>query len=61
LLDAHLRHAIAIVRALGRRGITIVGAGDGRRFPASFSRYLDKTVLFGRERGRSSNVTTSTS
>jgi predicted ATP-grasp superfamily ATP-dependent carboligase len=46
VLDAQLRHAIAIVRALGRRGIEVVGAGTGRRFPSSFSRYMSEAVSF---------------
>lgn len=39
VLDAHLRHALAIVRSLGRRGVHVVMGSPHRRFPAYYSRY----------------------
>jgi predicted ATP-grasp superfamily ATP-dependent carboligase len=46
LLDAHLRHSIAITRSLGRAGIPVIGAGPSRRFPAGQSRYMEAAVQF---------------
>jgi predicted ATP-grasp superfamily ATP-dependent carboligase len=46
LLDAQLRHAVAIARSLGSRGIKVLAAAKERRFPAKYSRYVDGTVSF---------------
>lgn len=44
LLDAELRHSIAIARSLGRRGIPVVAASRKRRFPTAYSRHVQATV-----------------
>jgi predicted ATP-grasp superfamily ATP-dependent carboligase len=46
LLDAHLRHSLAIARSLGRRGLEVVCAAPMARFPARYSRYVTSTVVF---------------
>ena len=49
VLDAHLRHAVAIVRSLGKQGVSVVSASAHRRFPAKHSRYGQESVLLGSE------------
>ncbi len=46
LLDAHLRHSVAIARSLGRQGVEVVGAAPSRRFAARYSRYVQTAVQF---------------
>lgn len=48
VLDGHLRHALAIVRSLGRRGIPVVVASHERHFPARYSRYVEGTAVLPR-------------
>jgi predicted ATP-grasp superfamily ATP-dependent carboligase len=55
LLDAHLRHALAIVRSLGRSGVPVVMASPRRRFPAKYSRFGENSVLLD-ESGAGSSV-----
>ena len=50
LLDAHLRHAVAIVRSLGSKGIDVVCASPHRWFPARTSRFAAGAALFDPER-----------
>ena len=50
LLDAHLRHAVAIVRSLGSKGIDVVCASPYRWFPARTSRFAAGAALFDPER-----------
>ena len=40
VLDAHLRHSVAIVRSLGRKGIEVICAAPSRWFPARTSRFV---------------------
>jgi predicted ATP-grasp superfamily ATP-dependent carboligase len=47
VLDAHLRHAVAIVGSLRRQGVSVVSASAHRRFPAKYSRYRQESVLLG--------------
>ncbi len=44
VLDAHLRHALAIVRSLGRQGIPVVSGSPQANFPAKTSRYTERSV-----------------
>lgn len=44
ILDAHLRHALAIVRSLGRRGIPVVAASEQQRFAARYSRFVERSI-----------------
>lgn len=46
LLDAQLRHGVAIVRSLGERGVAVIAAGPTRRFPARFSRHVEGVARF---------------
>ena len=46
LLDGQLRHAVAIVRSLGERGVPVIVAGPTARFPARYSRHVAGTVRF---------------
>jgi predicted ATP-grasp superfamily ATP-dependent carboligase len=39
VLDAQLRHSVAIVRSLGRKGIEVICAAPSRWFPARASRF----------------------
>lgn len=47
VLDAQLRHAVAIVRSLSKQGVSVVSASAHRRFPAKYSRYGQESVLLG--------------
>ena len=48
LLDAHLRHSVAIVRSLGRAGVDVVCASPERWPPSGASRYASarRTVCY---------------
>jgi predicted ATP-grasp superfamily ATP-dependent carboligase len=45
VLDAQLRHSLAIVRSLGRRGIAVVCVSPARRYPAKYSRYAARSYV----------------
>lgn len=51
ILDAHLRHAVAIVRSLGRRGIPVVVASGQQRFAARYSRYVERSIRLSSDDG----------
>jgi predicted ATP-grasp superfamily ATP-dependent carboligase len=51
ILDAHLRHAVAIVRSLGRRGVPLVVASAQQRFAARYSRYVERWVRLSSDDG----------
>ena len=37
--EAHLRHPLAIIRSLGRKGINVTGVDRSRVAPGFFSKY----------------------
>jgi len=50
VLDAQLRHSLAIVRSLGRVGVEVVAAAPVRRFPSARSRHVAGTIRFDARR-----------
>jgi predicted ATP-grasp superfamily ATP-dependent carboligase len=46
VVDGGVRHAIDIVRSLGKRGMKVSIVAKEQRPPARFSRYLDKAYVF---------------
>ena len=43
--EAHLRHPLAIIRSLGRKGINVTGVDRSRVAPGFFSKYCKRNVV----------------
>ena len=46
VLDAHLRHSLALIRSLGQAGIKVLGVSSLGMFPAKVSRFCWRTAKF---------------
>lgn len=46
VLDAHLRHSLALIRSLGQAGVKVLGVSPQGMFPAKVSRYCWRTAKF---------------